>query len=143
MSRLAIKAIIEELTTLHVVKGVQPSELVDSIFEENYLESSFKKTAEGYVFKLSFREKEDLSDQYQMIEMRYTYNKDRHLVLIQQKLGSRRLVTQWDRQAAIEERVSKLKTLLLESKSHQSVAKILATLPSEFSEIKAQLKLVA
>lgn len=143
MSRLAIKAIIEELTTLHVVKGVQPSELVDSIFEENYLESSFKKTAEGYVFKLSFREKEDLSDQYQMIEMRYTYNKDRHLVLIQQKLGSRRLVTQWDRQAAIEERVSKLKTLLLESKSHQSVSKILATLPSEFSEIKAQLKLVA
>ncbi|MDT3721527.1 hypothetical protein [Pseudomonas oryzihabitans] len=143
MSTLAIKAIIEELTTLHVVKGVQPSELVDSIFEENYLESSFQKTTKGYVFKLSFTEKEDLSDQYQVIEMRYTYNKDRHLVLIQQKIGSKRLVTQWDRQVAIEERVSKLKTLLLESKSHQSVAKILATLPCEFSEIKTQLKLVA
>lgn len=142
MSLEIIKSLVDELTTLHITPGVQPSDLVDNIFEDCYLESTSKKKSDGVVFEITFQEKDD-GERPNNVTMRYTYNQDRYLVLIEQKVATKRFSVQWDRAYYIQSKVEKLETLLVASLPKRQVAAIMATMPKDFLKLSSKLQLVA
>lgn len=142
MSLESIKMLVDELSTLHVTRGVQPSELIDNLFEDDYVESSARKTSQGLVFELTFQETDD-DGSSSKITMRYTYDHSRHLVLVEQKVAAKRFNTQWSRAHAIQERLGKLEALLAEQLPRENVAAILATMPQDYLALAPRLQLVA
>ncbi|EJQ7927894.1 hypothetical protein ACQW7T_005353 [Pseudomonas aeruginosa] len=142
MSLESIKTLVDELTTLHVTRGVQPSELVDNLFEDVYVESSARKTPDGLVFELTFTE--TVEDESSIkVTMRYTYDRNRHLVLVEQKVAAKKFSVQWDRARAIQERIGKLEGLLSANLPQAKVAQILATMPQDYLALAPRLRLVA
>lgn len=142
MSLQSIKILVDELSTLHVTRGVQPSELIDNLFEEDYVESSARKTSQGLVFELTFREANDDGAPSKVI-MRYTYDLNRHLLLVEQKVATKRFSVQWDRAHAVKERLDKLNTLLADQLPRETVTEILATMPEDYLALAPRLQLVA
>lgn len=142
MSLESIKTLVDELTTLHLTRGVQPSELVDNLFEDDYVESSARKTSAGMIFELTFTESVE-GESPSKITMRYTYDRNRHLVLVEQKVAAKRFSVQWGRAGAVQERIEKLEVLLSGKLPHAQVARILATIPKDYLELSPRLQLVA
>lgn len=142
MSLESIKSLVEELTTLHISRGVQPSDLIDNGFEDAYVESAFRKTSDGAVFEITFLE-DDENELPVEVAMRYTYDSHRYLVLIEQKVAAKRFAVQWDRAASIHQRLAKLQAMLSTSLPREKVAAILSTLPTDFVAMFPRLKLVA
>ncbi len=142
MSLESIKLLVDELSTLHVTRGVQPSELIDNLFEDDYIESSARKTSQGLVFELTFQEAND-DGSPSKVTMRYTYDLSRHLVLVEQKVAAKRFSIQWDRARAVQERLDKLDALLAERLPQERVATILSTMPQDYLALAPRLQLVA
>ena len=142
MSLESIKLLVDELSTLHVTRGVQPSELIDNLFEDDYIESSARKTSQGLVFELTFQEAND-DGSPSKVTMRYTYDLSRHLVLVEQKVAAKRFSIQWDRARAVQERLGKLDALLAERLPQERVAAILSTMPQDYLALAPRLQLVA
>lgn len=142
MSLESIKILVDELSTLHVTRGVQPSELIDNLFEDDYVESSARKTSQGLVFELVFSE-QDEDGSSRKVTMRYTYDRSRYLVLVEQKIAAKRFSTQWDRSYAVLERLGKLEALLADQLPREKVAAILSTMPQDYLALAPQLRLVA
>ncbi|TKJ63028.1 hypothetical protein PspCFBP13506_11630 [Pseudomonas sp. CFBP13506] len=141
MSLESIKLLVDELTTLHISRGVQPSDLVDNLFEDAYVESASRKTSNGVVFEITFLETDE-NDCPVKVAMRYTYDSSRNLVLIEQKVAKKYAI-QWDRAASIRQRVERLEAMLATSLPQEKVAAILSTIPNDFVAIFPGLKLVA
>lgn len=142
MSLESIKLLVDELTTLHVTRGVQPSELVDNIFEDDYVESASRKTQSGIVFEITFLEADDDGGSNR-VTMRYTYDRRRYLVLVEQKVAAKKFSVQWDRAVAILDRVTKLEASLYDKLPHDQVLEILSTMPEDFAKQFPHLKLAA
>nr|WP_288466210.1 hypothetical protein [uncultured Pseudomonas sp.] len=142
MSLESIKMLVDELSILHVTRGVQPSELIDNLFEDDYVESSARKTSQGLVFELTFQEMDD-DGSSSRITMRYTYDLSRHLVLVEQKVAAKRFSIQWDRVRAVQERLDRLESLLAERLPQEKVAEILSTMPQDYLALAPRLQLVA
>ncbi|WP_085706610.1 hypothetical protein [Pseudomonas sp. B35(2017)] len=142
MSLESIKMLVDELSTLHVTRGVQPSELIDNLFEDDYVESSARKTSQGLVFELTFQEADD-DGSSSKVTMRYTYDLSRHLVRVEQKVAAKRFSIQWDRARAVQERLGKLEALLTERLPQEKVAAILSTMPQDYLALAPRLQLVA
>ena len=51
-----IKALIHEISTLHLTFGVQPNELVEAAFNENYVSFEIRKNATSLFLLLTFDE---------------------------------------------------------------------------------------
>lgn len=103
MSLDTIKTLVDELTTLHITRGVQPGDLADNIFEDSYVTSSSRKTPTGAQFEMTFQEVDE-DDQVSQVTMRYTYDQSRYLLLVEQKVSGKRFVVQWDRAACIQKK---------------------------------------
>jgi hypothetical protein len=142
MSLESIKLLVDELTTLHVTRGVQPSELVDNIFEDDYVESASRKTQSGIIFEITFLETDD-EGRASKVTMRYTYDHRRYLVLVEQKVAAKKFSVQWDRAVAIHDRVTKLEASLYEKLPQDQVQEILSTMPEDFAKQFPHLKLAA
>lgn len=142
MSLESIKLLVDELTTLHISQGVQPSDLIDNLFEDAYVESSARKTSGSTVFEITFLEDND--DEWPAkVTMRYTYDRNRYLVLIEQKVAAKRYATQWDRSASVRQRVDELAALLAADLPKTRIADILSTIPDDFKAMLPGLKIVA
>lgn len=142
MSLETIKTLVDELTTLHVTRGVQPSDLIDNLFEDDYVESSARKTSDGLIFEITYQEADE-EGTLGKVTMRYTYDRSRHLVLVEQKLTAKRFSIQWDRTQAVQERIAKLESILSSKLPHAKVAQILATIPKDYLALAPRLQLVA
>ncbi|MFG0459053.1 hypothetical protein ACF8GG_06725 [Pseudomonas sp. yb_1] len=142
MSLESIETLVDELTTLHVTRGVQPSDLIDNIFEADYVESSARKTPLGMVFEITFLESDE-DGAPSKVTMRYTYDSERHLTLVEQKVAAKRFSIQWDRAQAVQERIGKLEIMLAEKLPQEKVAMILSTMPQEYMALAPRLQLVA
>jgi len=142
MSLESIKVLVDELSTLHLTRGVQPSELVDNLFEDAYVESSARKTPNGLVFELSFTESVE-DESLSKVTMRYTYDRNRHLILVEEKVAAKKFSVQWDRARAVQERIGKLEALLSTNLPQAKVAQILATMPQDYLALAPRLRLVA
>ncbi|HCL3347902.1 MULTISPECIES: hypothetical protein [Pseudomonas] len=141
MSLESIKLLVDELTTLHISRGVQPSDLIDNLFEDTYVESASRKTSNGVIFEITFLETDE-NDCPVKVAMRYTYDSSRNLVLIEQKVAKKYAI-QWDRAASIRQRVERLEAMLATSLPQEKVTAILSTIPDDFVAIFPRLKLVA
>lgn len=142
MSLESIKTLVDELTTLHVTRGVQPSDLIDNLFENDYVESTARKTPLGMVFELTFLESDE-DGAPSKVTMRYTYDRDRNLTLIEQKVAAKRFSIQWDRSQAVQDLIGKLEILLAEELPQDKVAMILSTMPQAYMALAPRLQLVA
>lgn len=142
MSLESIKMLVDELSTLHVTRGVQPSELIDNLFEDDYVESSARKNSQGIVFELNFLEPDD-NGLPSKVGMRYTYDWSRNLVLVEQKVAAKRFSIQWDRAYAVQERLGKIEALLGDELPREKVAAILSTIPKDYLVLAPRLQLVA
>ncbi|MDG9782693.1 MULTISPECIES: hypothetical protein [Pseudomonadaceae] len=142
MSLETIKILVDELSTLHVSRGVQPSELIDNLFENDYVGSSARKTSQGLVFELTFSELDE-DGSLSNVTMRYTYDRSRFLVLVEQKVATKRFSIQWDRSYAIQERLRKLEAQLSSLLPREKVAEILSTIPQDYLALAPQLRLAA
>lgn len=142
MSLESIKMLVDELSTLHATRGVQPSELIDNLFEDDYVESSARKNSQGIVFELNFLEPDD-NGLPSKVGMRYTYDWSRNLVLVEQKVAAKRFSIQWDRAYAVQERLGKIEALLGDELPREKVAAILSTIPKDYLVLAPRLQLVA
>lgn len=142
MSLESIKMLVDELSTLHATRGVQPNELIDNLFEDDYVESSARKNSQGIVFELNFLEPDD-NGLPSKVGMRYTYDWSRNLVLVEQKVAAKRFSIQWDRAYAVQERLGKIEALLGDELPREKVAAILSTIPKDYLVLAPRLQLVA
>ena len=132
------------LVALYLTKGVQPGELTDNIFDDEYRTFSIvKNTDQTVTLTLSYIEQGE--DAVQTVNCRYTYDTNKTLILIEQKLGSGRRSTQWCRHDAIATAVDNLAIALLTSGYTETrIATLMSTLPLDLSpRVRAALKAVA
>lgn len=90
------KKMLDKLLATYLSKGIQPSDLADTMFEEHYVDLDIKKTSTSLVLTHSFEEFND-NEQPILITMKYTYNKNRYLQEISQKIGKGQYKVQWNR----------------------------------------------
>lgn len=112
------------------------------MFEDSYVESATRKTLGDTVFEISFLENDE-NERPVKVMMRYTYDVNRYLVLIEQKVAAKIYTAQWDRGVSVRQRVEKLETMLLAKLPRDKVADILSTIPDDFVAMFPRLKLVA
>jgi len=134
---------IQGLLNLHLTKGVQPSDLSNNLFDQEYVDFNIKKKNGALILDLSYMEETD--ELPQKISMRYTYNSDRYLVLIEQKIGTRKFNVQWCRISAVAIATRNVTDVLASAGiSPTVIGAILETLPNDLKEsIVVRLRSVA
>jgi hypothetical protein len=137
-----IKSLIDELTATHLTPGVQPSEIADAIFEDNY--KSIESENKNGIISMSVTFMDCDDEGSTSIIVRYTYNPDRVLMRVEQKVGKRPFKIQWDREQAIESLLTQISNHLAKLNSDVNVQQVMDTVPSELRlVIKKRLTLVA
>jgi hypothetical protein len=137
-----IKQTLEQLVSIHLIKGIQPSEIADAIFEKSYSDIKMSKTINEVHLIASF--KDDLDEECVLHKMRYIYDQDKKLLSVEQKVGGKPYRVQWNRNDKISKIISTLSTQLESLNCPSSVHEFLKSIPEEYhSKIKTQLLLVA
>jgi hypothetical protein len=139
-----VKIAVNALIALYFTKGVQPSELTDNIFDDDYRTVSSKRNSDQTVMvTLSYIDQG--AESLQTVDCRYTYDAGRTLLLVEQKVGAGKYSTQWSRQAATAIAVENLATALIEAGySPERISSSLATLPVDLHHrVRTALKAVA
>ncbi|MDC5849021.1 hypothetical protein OPW32_07300 [Vibrio europaeus] len=124
---------LDKLLATYLSKGVQPSDIADTMFEEHYIDLDIKKTSTSLVMTYSFEEPDD-EDQLTLITMKYTYNKSMYLQEISQKVGKGRYKVQWDRSDDLRTIVNEI---ILATSSDSQLEQVVQSLPNE---VKGLLK---
>lgn len=135
---------VNALIALHVTKGVQPGELSDNIFDDEYRTCTSRKNSDQTVtLTLSYIDQGDESAQ--TVDCRYTYDAGRTLLLIEQRIGASKYAIQWCRHTAMVKAVGNLARALVESGySPDRISASLATLPVDlYPRVRTALKAVA
>ncbi|EJB1785768.1 MULTISPECIES: hypothetical protein [Vibrio] len=122
--------VLEKLVATYLSKGVQPSDIVDTMFEEHYVDMNIKKSSDSLVMTYSFEEVDD-NDQINCISMKYTYSKSMYLQSVEQKVGKGRYKVQWDRSEDLKTTVKKLIQL---TGSEDNLNQIIKTVPCEIQK---------
>ncbi len=140
----SVNMAINALLALHLTKGVQPGELVDNVFEKEYINFSTKKNTDLTVI-LTFSYTEQGEESVQNVNCRYTYGPDKALLLIEQKIAAGRYLVQWCRDEAIAAAVDNVVAAFAKSGySPTQIAASLTTLPDGLiPRVRAVLKAVA
>ncbi|MCL1124219.1 hypothetical protein [Shewanella surugensis] len=98
--RKNINELKAKLVATYLSKGVQPSDLSDALFEKGYVDSSIKRTDDSVLVTLSFIDDFDTIKKAKHT-MRYTYDLNRYLQKIEQKIKGRSFKVQFCREEAI------------------------------------------
>lgn len=114
-----------------MVKGIQPQDLVTSIFESEYQNIETFKKGELIHFVLTYSDIHD--DGINCIKMKYIYNNKQQLLSVAQKIDSSSYKTQWDRNEKLEEMLKKLAYQL--PKDSTIINKIREAIPDEYKTI--------
>lgn len=114
-----------------MVKGVQPQDLVTSIFESEYQNIETFKKGELIHFVLTYSDIHD--NGISCIKMKYIYNNKKQLLSVAQKIDSSSYKTQWDRNEKLEEMLKKLAYQL--PKDSTIINKIREAIPDEYKTI--------
>lgn len=138
-----LNAPISRLLSLHLTKGVQPSDLVENLFDNEYTGFNIQKKNNALILDLVYLE--SIEEDSQKITMRYEYTHDRYLLVIKQKIGSNKFTVQWCRSEAIKAAIADFRAAASRSRVPlKTIEKALLTLPEQLvSQIKTELKLVS
>lgn len=132
---------IKELSTLIESKGVQPSDLAEAIFDDDYKSINVVRGDNDIQVVVTF-----LDNEYSGIvnKIKYHYNLKKVLQKIDQKIGAGKYKEQWSRAKTVDVRVRELAFLLGQLNSQSRVQEFIDLLPSEEAkELKGKLRLVA
>ena len=138
-----IKSLIDKIINLNIAKGIQPAELSEAIFDNEYSSIDIKKQYGHILVIVSFI---DSSDQNNISHhsMKYTYNEEKYLLQIEEKINNKNYKIVWNRNNVLECLYADLSSKLLALNPAQKVDHLLKQLPDpEIYQIFQNLKLVA
>lgn len=137
--------LIDKLTAIYLMQGVQPSELADAIFEDPYTSMSLNKNLNSIEVTLSFREFCDITHNEHIRRIRYIYNQDKYLIQTLEAIDSKPFKISWDREQAINLAIEEIKDRLKQiGCSSKQIEKIISTLPEKpKSSRQSKLSLVS
>lgn len=137
-----IQTLLDKLIATALTKGVQPSELADALFEDDYCELHIKKSNGIVCMDVIFSDYSE--DGISTCTMRYSYNADKTLMRIEQKINRGKFKIQWDRSEDTETIMKQLEISLLDLNDNSEVRKWLNKLPNELTgQLQKRLRLVA
>ncbi|MGN7511552.1 hypothetical protein [Aeromonas salmonicida] len=119
---------INKIISFCMMKGVQPQDLIASIFESEYHNIETYKKGEHIYLVLTYSDVHD--DGVSSIKMRYIYNNKQQLLSIEQKIDSSSYKVQWDRNKKLDEMLNNLALNLPEDS--QVIDKLKAAIPDEY-----------
>ncbi|HDR2760229.1 TPA: hypothetical protein QCJ74_003594 [Enterobacter mori] len=122
---------INKIISFCMVKGVQPHDLVTSIFENEYKHIETYKKNELIHFILTYTDTHD--DGVNLIKMKYIYNNKEQLLSIAQKIDASNYKIQWDRSEKIEEMLNHLSSQL--PQDSLIIAKLREAIPDDLKAI--------
>ena len=138
-----IKRLTDELLAICLNDGVQPSDLAEAAFDDDYKSIEIVKRNGRLITTLSYYEKEPEQRSKTLISMRYTYNRLKKLMRVEQKVGQRQYITQWDREKNINSILLKLNSYLSKTNNTDMADSILMSLPNDIrDQMGEHLKLV-
>jgi len=122
-----VKVLTDKLIATYLAKGVQPSDIADTVFEDNYIEMSISKKNKQLIMTFTFEEFDDEGQQI-LNSMRYTYSEAKQLNRVEQKVGKGRFKVQWDRYDDLMSILSELLSLMPSKVARES---FIETLPQD------------
>ena len=123
--------LVDKLTAIYLMQGVQPSELADAIFEDPYTGMNLIKNVNSIEVVLSFKELCDVSHHEYTRKIKYIYNHDKYLFQILEAVDSKPFKVSWDRELVVNTIISDIKNRLKDiGCSAIQIKKILSTLPT-------------
>ncbi len=145
MTNLTLIEVTSSLANLHIFKGIQPSELADSIFEESYVNMISEKTLNTIEVTLTFNEKCEITNKVYIHHMKYVYDKQSFLIKIEEAVGSKKFKPIWDRITLINSSLDLLSKILKDSDyTENQIQKIIKTIPKDFhSQLSQTLKIAS
>lgn len=139
-----INKIVEKIVNLNIFSGIQPSEVADAIFLEQYQDISLSKTSSSVIMVVKFIEFDDISTEESVHKMRYVYDLNKNLQKIEQSVNGGRFKVQWSLQNENEKLIKQFKRNISSLDNCIDVEKIVQTLPIELRNVvTSHLKLVA
>ena len=79
-SNKRIQGLLNKISDLHLTFGVQPNELVEAAFNENYGSFEVRKNATCLLLLMTFYEYD--GNDKSIIKMRYSYSLDKRLIRV-------------------------------------------------------------
>ncbi|EPB2249448.1 hypothetical protein [Citrobacter sp. FDAARGOS_156] len=122
---------INKIISFCMVKGVQPHELVTSIFEREYQHIETYKKGELIHFILTYSDIHD--DGVNLIKMKYVYNDKQQLLSISQKIDSSSYKIQWDRSEKLDALLSNLASQLPQNSS--VISRLREAIPDDYKTV--------
>ncbi|MDC4235953.1 hypothetical protein UR07_11810 [Pasteurella multocida subsp. multocida] len=138
-----INILMDKIVSLNIAKGIQPSELSESFFDDEYSSIIIEKS-HNYVYAIvSFTDTDEQNNTSEHL-FRYTYNKEKQLLQIEEKLNNKAYKTVWNRSKVLESLYVELSDKLVELNPKQKVNDLLKQIPQpEIYQIFQTLRLVA
>jgi len=134
--------LIDKLTAIYLMQGIQPSELADAIFDEPYTNMTSKKHFDFIEVILSFKERCDVTNKEHTRNIKYIYNFDRYLLQTSESIDSKAFKITWDRENSIKGVISQIKQRLTSNGfNSKEIEKFLSTLPAAPHKLNVNTKL--
>lgn len=131
---------LDNLVKLMLTAGVQPSELADNVFVNEYKSISFAKRDNSIIGELIFEEV--IGEISIDVLLRYYYDTSKRVVLIEEEINNKVKVL-WDRDTKEVELINEVVNLLKELDA-KYVSKFISSLPVELSnKVKNQYEKIA
>ncbi len=134
MENLDIKKEIEGLINLMLTNGVQPSDLADNIFLNEYVSLKYEKINGQVIGSVTFEEEIDLVKKNTTLH--YFYDENKQVVKIEETIRNRRKIL-WDREKREQEIINNIIRLMKNCYSKKQIQKFIDTLPDK---LKIKLK---
>jgi len=122
-----VKVLTDKLIATYLAVGVQPSDIADTVFEDNYIDMSISKKNKQLIMTFTFEEFDEEGQQI-LNSMRYTYSEAKQLNRVEQKVGKGRFKVQWDRYDDLMSILSELLSLVPSQAARES---LIETLPQD------------
>ena len=107
-----IKSLIDKIINLNIAKGIQPAELSEAIFDNEYSSIDIKKQYEHILVIVSFIDSSD-ENAISRHSMKYTYNEEKYLLQIEEKINNKNYKVVWNRNHVLESLYADLSRKLL------------------------------
>ncbi|MBZ9534534.1 hypothetical protein HUN92_03835 [Bacillus firmus] len=124
-----IKAKLDNLIKLLLIKGIQPSELADNIFLSDYKSITFGKQNGYVVGELIFEE--EISGIQTDVKLKYFYN-EKTIYRIEEEIFEKTTIL-WDREQKESDLVIEIVQLLKQHFTLRNVSQFISSLPKELA----------
>lgn len=123
-----VKSKIDRLINIRLTKGVQPSDLANNIYLNNYEKLNFYKIEDKVIGELTFKEKID--DNFINTTLRYIYNKQNVLLRIEEQIYDN-IRIEWDRDIIESNLINDIIDILRSTYSNEYIESFIKTLPND------------